>query len=148
VSARDPELVKAAAYEVDQRERHYPRLVKERRIGADEATIDFQAWSLILDFVDSGQLRPIEAGGIDGRTVVDWLLCEQVAQRSLEKLTADAEAAAAKGDAKADRLWHRRADVAAIARMVTLRRQSIETINKRLRAERLASQPAGGRKAA
>lgn len=136
---RDAELVKAAAFEVEVRERVYPKLVANGKLTADEATIDFQAWTLILDFVDTGQLRSIDTGGVNGRTVVDWVLCEAAAQRALDALTADAEAAELAGEAKAARLWERRANVNLILGMVSRRRASVEHINRRIAADRLAN---------
>jgi hypothetical protein len=131
----DPDLVAAARFELQRREASYPALVASGKLSADEATIDFQAWHCILGWLESGRFECVNAGGIDGQTIVDWALAEDAAERALTKITASAEKATAD---KAPALWARRAALHAIAGKVRLRRQTIEVLNRQFRERKAA----------
>lgn len=133
----DAELVAAARFEVDQRERHYPGMVASKKLTADEATVDFQAWHCILGFLESGQFYSIDAGGVDGRTIVDWALAEAAANRAVT-VTRDALAKAVgeEDEAKAQRLEARLEGLRLIARKVSRQHALIASINAEFRARR------------
>lgn len=137
-------LAAAARREVASRAKHYPALVAAGKLTADDATIDYQAWHCILGFVESGQFHSIDGGGIDGRTLVGWPRAQAAADRAVAEV-ARAQADAAGNDAKAERLAARLAQLKLIADMVRRRHALIDSINRRLRADRLAN---GERRAA
>jgi hypothetical protein len=128
------DLVAAARFERDLRADKYPALVASRRLGADEALVDFQAWAAIAHWLEHDAWPAwTGAGGVDERTVVDWALAEDCAAKALAKVLDTAAAAAAD---KADALNARASHLTAIHRRVQLRRQSIDSLNRQLRAQR------------
>lgn len=141
----DPALYEVARAEVAAREKHYPAAVASAKMTADEATLDFQAWTLIAGWLATGRFESIAAGGIDGQTIVDWALAEAAAERAVA-VTTDrlAEAQAEAKDDRADRLTLRIAQLRAIARMVTRQRAQVDAINRKFREQRQQQ----GRKAA
>lgn len=133
------DLAQAARLERDSRERNYPKSVASGTLTADEATIDFQAWHCIVHFLETGDFRSIDAGGIDERTVVGWAKAQAAADKAVAS-TAQALAAAQGDDAKVQRLTARLAQLRAIARAVTSQRGLIEAINRSFRDQRQQQQ--------
>jgi hypothetical protein len=143
------DLASAARFEADSRERNYPGMVARQEITAAEATEDYQAWVTIADWLETGRFVSgnIEAGDgaradlSDIRTVVDWLLCEQAADRAVVSTLAafrEAQAAVAgTGDqAKAFSLGVRLDGLRAIARKVSRMRADVEALNRAFRGAR------------
>jgi hypothetical protein len=126
------DLAVAAAFERDLRAARYPALVASGKLGADAATVDFQAWHCIAQFIASGRFQAIDAGGADAATVVGWAHAEAAAAKALARVEASAAAAAPD---KAPALHARAAALRAIHRRVQLRRQSIAAINRQLREQ-------------
>jgi hypothetical protein len=149
MSAAD--LATAARFEADSRERNYPGMVARQEINADEATEDFQAWSTIAHFLETGHFQSGNIDAADGaradlsdiRVVVDWLLCEQAADRAVVSTTQAQTTAADSGDQpKADRLGVRLDGLLAIARKVSRMRADVEALNRAFREERQQQQRA------
>jgi hypothetical protein len=131
VSGPHPAWLATACLERDRRFASYPRLVLKGSLAADEATLDYQCWYAIAAWLESDRFTSIE-GGVDGRTVVDWLMCETAAEKALAKVSELAERKA--GDPTADpaavaELNQRRANLVCIHRALQLRRQTIEAVN-------------------
>jgi hypothetical protein len=143
------DLAAAARFEADSRERNYPGMIALGDITADEATEDFQAWSTIAVWLETGHFVSgnIDAAGGEKtglssiRTVVDWLLCEQAADRAVVSTNQAQTTAAESGDqAKADRLGVRLDGLRAIARKVSRMRADVEALNRAFREERRQQQ--------
>lgn len=144
----DADLVKAARFEVASREKNYPGLVASGKLGADEATVDFQAWHCIAEWLDRGRSPAgwfdADAGadratdfGADCRIVVEWLLCEDACSRAIATVRGALGEANARADAaKADRLGRRLAALQLIAGKVGAQRRRVETLNRALREQR------------
>jgi hypothetical protein len=135
MNAVNPALAEAAQHEIDLRARQYPLLVANSKLSADEATIDFQAWHVIRDYLGTGAYKPVDAGGVDGLTVVDWLLAEAAGDRAVA--TADAALGQARADPQQDdaKIARRSARVEqtkAIAGIVRRQRAAIESLNRQL----------------
>jgi hypothetical protein len=147
----DGALAAAARFEADSRERNYPGMIANGDITADEATEDYQAWAAIAAWLETGRFTSgnIEAAAgakanlCDIRVVVDWLLCEQAADRAVVS-TNQAQTTAAESDdtAKADRLGVRLDGLRAIARKVSRMRADVEALNRAFRTERQQQQRA------
>jgi hypothetical protein len=128
-----------AELERDRRADSFPRLVKAGTLSADAAQLEYQCWYAIHQWLATDRFTQIE-GGVDGRTVVDWLLCEAVAEKALGHISALAERKAA--DPAADpaqvaELNQRCANLRAIHRALQLRRQTIEAVNDAARKREL-----------
>lgn len=80
------ELVAAARYEIDRRAESYPRLVVEGRLDPDAATLDFQAWHGIAEWLATGHCQLIGcAGGVNTEQprLIEWDLLEESADKGL-----------------------------------------------------------------
>jgi hypothetical protein len=130
----DPDLFAAAAHEVSARDRHYPASVASGKLTGDEATVDFQAWHVILTLLQTGHFESIAAGGIDGQTVIGWAQAQDAADLAVKR-TAQALAAAEGGSDKAQLLDVRLQQLRAIAALVARRRALFESLNTQLRAD-------------
>jgi hypothetical protein len=127
-------LAQAARRELESREKNYPKSVASGKLTADEATIDFQAWHCICAWLETGQFRAIDAGGVDGLTVVGWALAEAAADKAVITTGDALKVAEAEGDeAKAQRLTQRGAALRLIARKVARQHALIASINLALR---------------
>lgn len=124
-------LIDAAKFERDSRAERYPALVKDGRLDADEATISYQCWCAIAGWFETGRFESI-AGGVDGKTIVDWVRCEAATERALVQIRAKAEKLAEGDPAFAD-THRRRGALVCIHRAVQLRRATIDQINRELR---------------
>jgi hypothetical protein len=144
VPLRDAELAAAAAAEVASRDKHYPARVASRKMTADEATLDFQCWHMIAHWLETGRFLSGNIAAADARAdlsdirvVVDWLLCEQAADRAVVSTSQALNDAAESGDsAKADRLGVRLDALRQIARQVGQQRRTVEMLNRALRDRR------------
>lgn len=133
----DGTLAAFARFELESRQRNYPRSVANGKLPADQATIDFQAWHVITVWLETGRFVSIDAGGVDHRTIIGWAACERAANQAL-KTTGEAQASALEaGDkAKADRLEARLGGLRLIAAAVAAGRRQIDLLNQALRARR------------
>lgn len=138
------DLAEAARFEVASRDRNYPGLVASGKLGAAEASHDFQAWHCIAEWLDSGRSPAgwfdAEAGAertADCRLVVEWLLCEDACSRAIATVRdALADARAKPAAAKADRLGRRLDALQRVADKVGAQRRRVETLNRALREQR------------
>lgn len=135
MSAPAADLVAAARFELESRERNYPALVASGKLTADEATIDFQAWHCIAGFIATGRFQACDAGAVDGLTVVGWALAEAAADRAVAN-TAQAQAGAKGDDAKLQRLAGRLEALQLIAARVRRQHALVDSINRRFREDR------------
>jgi hypothetical protein len=131
----DPDLVAAARFEIESRERHYPALIQSQKMTAEAATVDFQAWHCIAQLLETGTFTSIDAGGADGTTRVGWQECVKAADQACAS-TAQAIAAAKGDDAKVKRLTARLDALRAIARRVGRMARLVAGINEEFRARR------------
>lgn len=135
-------LIDAARFERDSRAERYPALVEGGRLDADEATVSYQCWCAIAGWFETGRFESI-AGGLDGKTIVDWAACEAAAERALVQIRAKAEKLAEGDPAFAD-THRRRGALVCIHRAVQLRRQTIDRLNRELRERAIQSRHDAG----
>jgi hypothetical protein len=135
-------MIAAAKFERDRRAERFPALVAAGKLGEDEATVEYQCWCVIADWIEGGTFTPIYDGGADERTAVDWALAEDVSAKALAKITAKLAKQEAENPAHPELAegHRRRANLVCIHRAVQLRRQSIESINRQFRQRRERAQ--------
>lgn len=133
------DLVAAAQFEIEQRERRYPQLVAR---GRTELLADFQAWCVILKWLATGVFESLDCGGADGNTRIGWPECQAAAEAAVRTRTAWADGEPDQAQREA-RQQHRSA-IAEIAVRVARRRETIDELNAHFAAQRTK----GGRKAA
>lgn len=85
----DQDLIDAAAFERDRRERKLPLLVRAGKLTAEEANLDYQAWHCIAEWLRAGQCSLI--GGWAGVAeppvaVLSWQRLEDAAAKALAAL--------------------------------------------------------------
>lgn len=127
-------LLAAARFELATRAERYPRLVVDGRLDADVATLDWQAWHAICDWLDSGTSRLLGlAGGVntDKPRTIDWDLLDSSATKAVASVQRSL-AKAPDGDARAA-LVNRLALVEAIAERVRHQRLTLATLTGQLR---------------
>ncbi len=79
----------AARFERDRRAQSYPRIVAEGKLAAEAATVDYQAWCAIAEWLACGTARMI--GGWGGLAdppvaVISWALLEECAQKAVTSI--------------------------------------------------------------
>jgi hypothetical protein len=115
-----PHLVAAAAFERDRREAAYPQAIADRRIGADDAQADFEAWVTIHDWLELG-LKSLP---------VPWLDMEAAAKKALDRIDAKLREP---GQGQDD-LQARRGQLFVIHRGVARMRAWVDETNRQLQA--------------
>lgn len=140
-------LIDQARFERDTRAERYPRLVREGKVSAEAASIDYQCWVAIVSWLETGQFMGFHGGAeplreanhsLDGSTpqtaAAPWI--------SWPELVVAADSALVSVNAKAEQkpgdeaLQLRRARLFAVHRKLQLRRESIDTLNAAFRARR------------
>lgn len=91
--------IDAARFELDRRRQTYPRLIVDRKIEEDWAQVDFQCWSTIVEWLETGKARLM--GGWAGfaeppQTIMTWALLEAHAEAGLRSIEAKIERETAK----------------------------------------------------
>jgi hypothetical protein len=86
--------VSAAQYERDRREQRYPKLIAAAKLELETATLDYQAWCAIAEWMETGRCALI--GGWGGEadppvTVISWALLEECAAKALASIEAKVE---------------------------------------------------------
>jgi len=119
--------IDCAQLEVERRRQTYPRLIADGKLDAELASVDFQAWQVILEWLESGRCSMIGgwAGELD-QTVMSWALCEERALRGLEAIEARIAreiAAPTPNDAKLEALRKRREGVWCIHHVMVQQRE-------------------------
>lgn len=150
----DPDLVAAAAHEVAQRAAEYPKRVLSGKMTAQAAIVDYQAWTCIHAWLESGQFASIAAGGHDRVTIVSWpeavaavdaALAGTVAKagsKATRAMVATDPARAADLRARADALGVRACAIERIARLVRGRAQTIFYLNRQFHEWRISRKQA------
>lgn len=143
-----PDLVAAARYEIERRADAYPPLVVQGRLDPDAATLDFQAWHGIAEWLETGHCRLIgQAGGVNTEepTTIDWALLAGAADKGLatiRKLYRDEAAYARNPDdpqraalaaAELAQLEQRGRDLARIQAAVAAHKRIRDDLNAELR---------------
>lgn len=135
----DAAWIQAARFERDRRADRYPRLVAQRKLTEEAATLDYQAWVCIAQWMEAGKCALI--GGWGGAsdppaTVLSWALLESSAAKALEGIEAklQRDGAAAPAD-KLAQLQQRRDAVFCIHALL-VRQRDIATMTDRLVADR------------
>lgn len=80
-------LAEVAREEAERRREAGPRMVARRKVDAETATLSYQAWSAIADWLATGRCSYFNCwGGVADppRTVIDWPLLEAAAAKELE----------------------------------------------------------------
>lgn len=131
------QLVEAAQRERDRRERRFPAMIRAGEITAEQASITYQCWVAIAEWLETDRFQSFAGGAEPERPdapIIRWSELEAAAGDALAKLDAGmAELPPAK--ITADHHAHR-ARVACIHRLVKLRRESIDAINAGFAASR------------
>lgn len=124
--------LQAACYERDRRANSYPRLVAAGELDEEKATIDYQAWVAIADWMAEGRCWLIGGwGGVADPpvTVLTWALLEQSAEDQLASIEARIEALAGEegaDQAKLARLRERRDAIWCIHNLMVKQREAVE----------------------
>jgi hypothetical protein len=171
----EPTLLTAARFERDRRAERYPRRIHDGAISADEASLDYQCWVAIAEWLESGRFQSI-AGGANpddpAAPIIGWPQLEAAAAAALGRINAKLDVLDERGsvgeggprskerptvgvDGPATRiapetlgaLRERRSCLFAIHRKVSLRRETIDILNAELRRPPSPS-PLGNKKAA
>ncbi len=139
INGRHAELAEAAGFERDRRAEAYPAKIRASGLSAEAASIDFQCWVAIAEWLETGRFFSF-AGGADPQhadaPIISWPALETAAASGLAAIEASTSAEEAKFAPDSDRLvtlYDRRASLVAIHRAVQLRRQSIDSANAELR---------------
>ena len=138
-----PTLAEAARAERDRRAERYPQRSADGKISADDATIDYQCWVAIAEWLESGRFMGFYGGASPEESDAPWIgwpQLDQAAAKALTSIDAKIERLAADPDQeRVAALNLRRANLTAIHRKVQLRRQMVDSINHELRERRAAS---------
>jgi hypothetical protein len=132
----DPVLAAAARFERDRRCESAPQAIFDGRVTAEQAQVDYQAWCLIAQWLETGEFRIIEEGGADGATRIDWAVCEAAADKALKKIERKLAGEGWFDGCPETATSQRRCALIRIHRKVQLRRQSIDAINAEFRANK------------
>jgi hypothetical protein len=158
-------LAAAACHERDHRAASYPARIAEGKSDPETASIDYQAWVAIAEWLETGNFRSFAGGAEPDRTdapIVSWPALETAAKsaldaagRKIDRIEADPDqqrvAPAKRLTAeqyfeKLTDLYVRRGRLICIHRKVQLRRQMVDSINREFRDRRQSThhaQPEG-----
>jgi len=128
-------LVAAAQFERDTRAERYPRLVADRKLDREVATVDHECWCVIAGWFETGQLASVDIDLNGSTRSISWAECEAAAEKALASVTTKADRLGG-GDEDFSATHARRASLVCIHRLVKLRRESIDTLNAELRERR------------
>jgi hypothetical protein len=84
-------LAATARDEALRRRDSFPALVRARQVDAETATLNYQAWCAIAQFMRDGRSKIIGSyGGVADRPtkLIDWPLLEEVAAKEVEAVRA------------------------------------------------------------
>lgn len=133
-------LIDAAAYERDRRAAKYPPAVADGKLDAEAATIDYQAWCAIAEWLERGSCRLINGWGGTADapdTLISWQLLEDCAAKAVAQLDAKLAREAGNADVAAvTALGRRRDDVFIIHDLMVKARQSADRTAEAVRLVR------------
>lgn len=136
----DPTLASAARYERDRRGENYPPRIAAREIDAEPAAIDYQCWTAIAEWLETGNFQSF-SGGADPEgpdaPLIRWPELEAAAEAALVSITAKCDKLLADGGDGGETFAEacaRRARLFVIHRKVQLRRQMVDSVNREFRA--------------
>lgn len=143
MTAPDYGLVDAAIAERDWRADNYGKRIPAGEIADVEgATIDYQCWVAIAEWLESGRFKGFHGGAEPERDDAPWISwpeLEAAAERALTTLNAKCDRMVAGEDGEGESYAEacaRRAKICCIHRKVQLRRQMVDSINRDLREKR------------
>lgn len=136
-------LLEAAQAERGRRADDYGRRIPAGEIAdVQGATIDYQCWVAIAEWIETGRFKGFHGGAEPERDDAPWISwpeLEATAEKALAMATAKCDRILAGGDGEGESYAEaclRRARLNCIHRKVQLRRQLVDSINRDLLAKR------------
>jgi hypothetical protein len=134
----DRALLAAARFERDRRAASYPQRIFEGRISAEDAAVDYQCWVAIAEWFETERFFSFAGGAEpdrDDAPVISWPQLEDAAKKALHQVERKLAAEGWLDGCPPTATSERRNALVRIHRAIQLRGESIETINRELRAD-------------
>lgn len=141
-------LVAAAQFERDRRAQTYPRRIREQGLDPEAASIDFQCWVAIAEWLETARFFSFAGGASperDDAPIISWPQLEAAAESARNSIADKVRKQEAERIGNAEKLaelYVRRARLFAIHARVAAMRRSIDGLNAELRARAKEPEPA------